>query len=150
MPKELTFDDVCREQIENLNAADQTRVVTGLNLFLGPNATPEGIRGILNDIFESERNYMLFSAAERAQAENARLRAVLRKVARKCQTDVSEWDVPVDGRALKLEIFRMVDLVPHASWGEDLDWMVAERKKRGQPLPEGFRLQTSDLKCSEF
>lgn len=94
-----------------------------LHVTLGPEATPEGIDAVLTKLRGEMDAYGAFRPEEREEAKVVRLRALLRQIhdlARAGRTD---------------EIAELTDMVADVELDRDTAWMIAQREKRGEPLP---------------
>ena len=123
-----TFDEVIEAHRQAIGAS-QVRVS------LGPEATPDGLAASLEALRLTGAIYASFSELEREQAKVHRLRGVLRKV---CGLTTTRFEgLPLDEVHSRMSaIFALTDLVPDVDLEGDIDWMRAERDRRGEPLPD--------------
>jgi hypothetical protein len=122
-----TFDEVIEAHREEIGA-------TRVRVMLGPEATPDGLASALAELRRTGAVYTSFSELERERAKVHRLHGVLGRVSGLTTT-------PFDGlsseevQSRMSEIFSLTDLVPDVDLEGDIDWMRAERERRGEALP---------------
>ena len=119
----MTFDDVLEEHRRSIGAEK-------VHVTLGPDATPERLRGALADLRARSEAYGSFTEAERLAAEVARLRKLVSRLG-----DLA-GDTRRGADERLSEISDLTDMVADVDLDEDMAFMAAERRKRGEPLPE--------------
>lgn len=122
-----TFDEVIEAHRQTIGAS-QVRVS------LDPEATPDGLAAALEGLRQTSAVYASFTELECERAKVHRLRGVLRKVCG-LTTSPIEGLTPEEGRRRMSEIFALTDLVPDVDLEGDIDWMRAERERRGELMP---------------
>ena len=89
-------------------------------------ATPEGLAKELAQVRALAQDHQAFRPEERAEAQIARLRALLREVDRLARTG--------ETRA----IISKLDMIPEVKLPCDTEWMAKRRLKRREALPSGY------------
>lgn len=97
-----------------------------VHVTLGDGATAEGLARSFDEVRAQTSLLNAFSAEERLEAQVARLRKLLRKIDRMARGGDCG------------SIIRAVDMIPDVVMVDDLHCMAGERRKRGEPLPEGL------------
>lgn len=123
-----TFDEVLEAHRQAIGAS-QVRVS------LGPAATPDGLAAALEGLRLTGAVYTSFTEVERERAKVHRLRGVLGEVSRLTTTPFDGLP-PEEVQRRMSAIFALTDLVPDVDLEGDIDWMRAERERRGEPQPD--------------
>lgn len=127
MPEDRSFDDVIEAHRLKIGGSK-------VRVSIGPDATPDGLAAELEKIRLKSAAYASFTELEREQAKVIRLRRTLSRVCRLTT-------MPLEGISLEetrgrmSEIFALTDIVADVDLEEDIEWMTAQREKRGEALP---------------
>lgn len=111
-----------------VNVIEAHRLSVGaesVHVDLAVGATPEGLANELAQVRALSQDHQAFRPEERAEAQIARLRALLREVDRLVRTG--------ETRA----IISKLDMIPEVKLPCDTEWMAKRRLKRGGALPPG-------------
>ena len=127
----LTFEDVIEEHRQAVGAVE-------IRLTPVPGSTPEGLRETLAQLRAEQARYDAFTPLEREKALTRRLKDLLRDISRHCSRPLQASPELLEEKLS--QIFLLTDLIPDQA-PEDLEFMIAERQRHGEPLPEALRDQ---------